>query len=312
MTLAHHPVAPGPAVLDCVVVGGGPAGLTAGLYLRRFLREVRVVDAGAGRARRIACSRNVAGFPEGIAGVALLARMTQQLQQVGGQVTPGRVCTLERRADGVFAVGLADERPGEPQGSALLARRVMLCTGVRDRLPAVPGAAEVEAAGRLRYCPVCDGYEHRGQRVGVIGHSAHGVREAAFLLNFSRHVRFIRAGDGGEPLDAALRASGVAALPGRLGRLGLGPDGAVRVTADDGAQHAFDVVYAALGVDPVAGLAAGLGAELDGLGNIVADPHGRTRVEHLYAAGDVVRALDQIGVAVGQAAIAATAVHNSL
>ena len=83
-------------------------------------------------------------------------------------------------------------------------------------------------------------------------------------------------------------------------------------TAEDGAVHRFDVMYAALGVDPVAALAAGLGAELDPLGNIVADAHGRTRVQHLYAAGDVVRALDQIGVAVGQAAIAATAVHNSL
>lgn len=291
-------------MLDCVVVGGGPAGLTAALYLRRFLRSVRLVDAGAGRARRISRSNNVAGFPDGIAGPRLLARMTQHLQQVGGAVMPGTVDALQIRPDGSFELAVGAQ--------SLLARTVILCTGVRDRLPAVTGAAEVEAAGLLRYCPVCDGYEHRGGRIGVIGNSAHGVREAAFLLNFSPDVGFIGMGGASERLQPELRKAGLTALPGELAQLAVGSEGEVDVRMDDGRSHRFHALYAALGVDPCTALAARLGARLDDVGNIVVDAHGRTGVAGLYAAGDVVQALDQIGVAVGQAAIAATAVHNSL
>jgi thioredoxin reductase (NADPH) len=125
-------------------------------------------------------------------------------------------------------------------------------------------------------------------------------------------VCFIDTEDGTERLRGELAEAGVPALPGRLDRLALGSAGDVAVTLADGAVHRFDVVYAALGIDPSAQLAAGVGARLDEIGNIVTDAHGQTSVPHLYAAGDVVRALDQIGVAVGQAAIAATAIHNSL
>jgi thioredoxin reductase (NADPH) len=292
------------AVLDCVVVGGGPAGLVAGLYLRRFHRQVRIVDAGTGRARRIARSHNVAGFPDGISGVQLLERMRRHLAQVGGEVMAGTVQALHRTAQGLFAVVIGEQ--------TLWARRVILCTGVKDRLPAIEGAAAVDAADLMRYCPVCDGYEHTGKRIGVLGRTVHGVREAGFLRGFSEDVGFIDVDGEPDALQPPLQAAGVTPVAGRPVRLAVGDTGQVLVTADDGQVHRFDVVYAALGVDPCVELAAGLGARLDENANLVTDAHGRTSVEHLYAAGDVVRALDQIGVAVGQAAIAATAVHNSL
>lgn len=151
-----------------------------------------------------------------------------------------------------------------------------------------------------------------GGRVGFIGRSAHGVREAAFLLNFSREVCFIDTEAGTERLRSELAEAGLPALPSRLAGVALGPAGDVAVTLADGAVHRFDALYAALGVDPSAQLAARLGAGLDEIGNIITDAHGLTSVAGLYAAGDVVRALDQISVAVGQAAIAATPIHNSL
>ena len=298
------PEASGGEVLDCVVVGGGPAGLTAGLYLRRFHRHVRVVDAGAGRARRISRSHNVAGFPDGVAGVQLLDRMRRHLQLVGGHVILDTVGDIQRRADGLFAIGLAHE--------LLWARNVLLCTGVKDRLPALPGADAIEAADLLRYCPVCDGYEHSGKRIGVIGNSAHGVKEAAFLKNFSSDVWFIEVDGRTEDLDHDLRVAGVHLLPGVARHLAVDHDQHAFVTTDDGEAHRFDVLYAGLGVDPRTQLAVSLGAALDASGSIVTDAHGRTSVSNLYAAGDVANALDQIGVAVGHAAIAATAIHNSL
>lgn len=298
------PEASGSEVLDCVVVGGGPAGLTAGLYLRRFHRHVRVVDAGAGRARRISRSHNVAAFPDGVAGVQLLDRMKRHLQQVGGHVILDTVGHIERRADGLFAIGLAHE--------LLWARTVLLCTGVKDRLPALLGADAVEAADLLRYCPVCDGYEHTGKRIGVIGNSRHGIKEAAFLKNFSSDVWFVEADGRSEDLDHDLLVAGVRQLPGLARHLAVDHDHHAFVTMDDGEAHRFDVLYAGLGVDPRTQLAVSLGARLDAAGAIVTDSHGRTSVDKLYATGDVVNALDQISVAVGHAAIAATAIHNSL
>lgn len=293
-----------PEVLDCLVVGAGPAGLTAALYLRRFHRPVRVVDAGQGRARRISSSHNVAGFPDGISGTDLLQRMTRHLRQVGGEVLPGTVQSLRRSGGGLFAVTMADE--------TWHARTVMLCTGVADRLPPIAGAQAVDAADRMRYCPICDGYEHSGQRIGVLGRSLHGVREAAFLRRFNAEVWFIGIDGEDAGLAPALQSARLNRLTGRPVRLALDAAGDVQVMTADGSHHRFDVLYAALGVDPRVQLAAGLGARLDDNGNLVTDAHGRTSVEGLYAAGDVVQALDQIGVAVGQAAIAATAIHNRL
>lgn len=298
------PEASASEVLDCVVVGAGPAGLTAGLYLRRFHRHVRVIDAGAGRARRIVRSHNVAGFPDGVAGAQLLDRMKRHLQQVGGHVIPGTVDKVERGAGGLFAIRVAHE--------LLWARNVLLCTGVKDRLPALPGAEAVEAADLMRYCPVCDGYEYTGKRIGVIGNSSHSVREAAFLKAFSSDVWFIEVEGRTEDLDPALRVAGVRPLAGLARHLAVDPEHRAFVTTDEGEAHRFDVLYAGLGVDPRTQLAVSLGAVLDEAGTIVTDAHGRTSVNNLYAAGDVANALDQIGVAVGHAAIAATAIHNSL
>lgn len=298
------PEASGSEVLDCAVVGGGPAGLTAGLYLRRFHRLVRVIDAGAGRARRISRSYNVAGFPDGVAGPQLLDRMKRHLQQVGGHVIFDTVGHIGRRADGLFAIGLTHE--------LLWARNVLLCTGVKDRLPALPGADAVEAAGLLRYCPVCDGYEHTGKRIGVIGNSSHGIREATFLKAFSSDVWFIEVDGRTEDLDHACRVAEVRLLAGIAQHLALDHNHHALMTTDDGEAHRFDVLYAGLGVDPRVQLAVSLGAALDKTGSIVVDAHGKTSINNLYAAGDVANALDQIGVAVGYAAIAATAIHNSL
>lgn len=298
------PDATGSEVFDCVIVGGGPAGLTAGLYLRRFDRRVRIVDAGAGRARLISRSHNVAGFPDGVVGAHLLERMKRHLEMFNGYVILDTVGQIVRRADGLFAVGLSHE--------LLWTRNVLLCTGVKDRLPALPGVDDAVKADLLRYCPVCDGYEFRGKRIGVLGNAAHGVREAAFLRHFSTEVSFIEVEGRVVDLDHDLHSARVHQLPGVARHVAVSGGHQALVTMDDGAAHRFDVLYAGLGVDPRTQLAASLGAQLDEAGNIVIDPHGRTTVEGVYAAGDVVSALDQIAVAVGHAAIAATAIHNSL
>ena len=97
-------------LLDAVIVGGGPAGLTAGLYLRRFLRRCRVLDGGQPRALRIERSWNVPGFPGGIGGAALLARLRQQFEDLDGSVEAAQVVRLERPDRTTFRLLASDGR----------------------------------------------------------------------------------------------------------------------------------------------------------------------------------------------------------
>lgn len=293
-------------MLDCVIVGAGPAGLTAAIYLGRFRRDFRVVDAGASRAARIPLSRNHPGYPEGVRGRTLIARMRRQAERYGAQIQAGRVDHLAAVKHG-FRLALADRE--------LTARTVLLATGVVDVEPEIPGVEEAVANGLIRICPICDGFETIGQSVGVIGRDEHAAREALFMTTYSDRVSLIHAG-AQEALPAEMRqrlaAAGVEVVETpiesvaldrrRISALCFGPDQTRR----------FDSLYAALGVRPQIQLAADAGAKLDDSHRLVVSEHQETSVPGLYAAGDVVRGLNQISTAEGEGAIAATHIHNVL
>ncbi|HSW20668.1 MAG TPA: NAD(P)/FAD-dependent oxidoreductase, partial [Ramlibacter sp.] len=166
--------------LDCLIIGGGAAGLMAAVYLGRYRRNVVVVDDGASRMAMIPRSRNVLGFPDGIAGPELLGRMRDHAARYEVPLQAGRVEQLSRREDGTFEAIAGSAR--------MHARFVLLATGARDIEPDIPGLAPSLKAGQVRYCPVCDGYETEGQRVAVLGREVHGLRESAFLAGFGNRV----------------------------------------------------------------------------------------------------------------------------
>ena len=293
-----------PHVLDCLVVGGGPAGMTAALYLRRFWRHVRVIDSGDARAARIPESHNYPGFPSGIPGTELLARLRQQLAAVEGEVDAGEVTVVGRDHD-LFAARIGDE--------AVRARTVLLATGRIDHEPHVTGIDTLRERGLLRQCPICDGYEFTGRRIAVIGAGVHGLRECQFLCRYSPTVTLIdESHDADIGLAADLEQCGARRVRRRLAEVALRDDDSIELRFDDGSREPCDVLYAALGGNPRSALARSLGARVDGEGGIVVDAHCETTVPGLFAAGDVVTGLDQLAVAVGQAAIAATAIHNRL
>lgn len=291
-----------PERVDCLVVGGGPAGLTAALYLRRFQRRVTLVDEGESRALCIERAHNLPGFPDGLSGRELLERLRRQLEAVGGVVIRARVSTIVPHAAGGF--------DAHWRGARVLARTVLLATGVVDAVPLLPGAAAARRSGRLRQCPICDGHEHRGQRIVVIGPDVahpHAQREAAFLAHFSDQVHLA----GLQPPAPGSAPAPVPVLPAPLARLRRHGD-ALELVLADGSLHLADVLYAALGTAPRATLGLRLGARRDALGNLVVDARGATSVSGLYAAGDVVSGLDQLVVAEAQGAIAATAILSCL
>ncbi|MEG3143441.1 NAD(P)/FAD-dependent oxidoreductase [Sphingomonas sp. RT2P30] len=292
--------------IDCVIIGGGPAGLTAALYLARFHLAVTVIDGGDSRAALIPCSRNVPGYPGGIAGPALLRRMARHATRYGAQIVQATATVLARDGD-AFRVTTSS--------GTLTARSVLLATGVHNRRPDITERDHADALrrGLLRYCPICDGYEVTDRRVGVIGTGAHGMREALFLRGFTADVTLI-APDGPHELSsddrATLDRAGVALADGPSGRLTLEGE---RIALDTAAGRLdFASVYPALGSVIRSDLARGLAAEMTDDGCLLVDTHQRTSVAGLYAAGDVVKGLDQISHAVGEGGVAATTIRNDL
>ena len=291
---------------DCIIVGGGPAGLTAAIYLARFHLRVLLVDAGQSRAAWIPRSHNCPGFPGGIGGIELLERMRTQAEGFGVKQVSGKVTRIELAQED-FVVDWG--------GRPTRASTVLLATGLTNRRPPMDPERHDQAlaTGLIRYCPVCDGYEVTDKRIAVIGTGSHGVGEAVFLRSYTPEVTLI-APDGPHQLPAADRARiaeyAIALLDGPC--LAIDPgDGVIAVTTPGGVQH-YDSLYPALGSDVHVELARQAGARIAEDGALPVDAHQRTSVPGLYAAGDVVLGLDQISHAMGEAGVAATTIRNDL
>ncbi|MCH8685854.1 NAD(P)/FAD-dependent oxidoreductase [Pedomonas mirosovicensis] len=302
-----------PDTLDCLIVGGGPAGLTAAIYLARFRRRCLVVDACEGRAVVIPLSHNHSGFPDGIAGPALLGRMRNQAERYGAQVERGVVTRLEQEGQGFRAEITFGASEGAAERRVLRARTVLLATGVIDKEPDLPNIKQAVRRGLVRHCPICDGYEVIGQKVAILGRGEKGVSEALFVRTYTPDITLVTMG---EPLtDSGLRArlaeAGIQCIDTPIDEIQL-DEGRIKAIVAGGAARAFDTVYSALGSTPRIDLAVMVGAAV-GEGNCLpVDSRQQTNVPGVYAAGDVVEGLAQISVAMGQAAVAATAIHNSL
>jgi len=295
-------------ILDCLIVGGGPAGLTAAIYLARFHLDILVVDGGKSRASWIPCTRNVSGFPDGIEGNELLRRMREQACKYGAKIVTEFVTKLERDEE----TGLFTATWGS--GSAT-ARTVLLATGVTNRRPPMDEELHDDALARglIRYCPICDGYEVTDKRVGVIGSDSHGVAEALFIRSYTADVTLIAPDEAlslGAQDQKKLKEAGIDCADGPAQAVAISKDCIVVDTADG--HHAFDSVYPALGSDTHVQLAEMIGADLSRDRCITVDSHQRTSVPGLYAAGDVVIGLDQISHAMGEGGVAATTIRNDL
>jgi thioredoxin reductase (NADPH) len=295
-------------ILDCLIVGGGPAGLTAAIYLARFHLDILVVDGGKSRAGWIPCSRNLPGFPDGINGAELIQRMRDQACKYGAKIESEFVSKLERDAK----TGLFTATWGS--GGAI-ARSILLATGVANRRPPMDEKLHDEAVARglVRYCPICDGYEVTDKKVGVIGSDSHGVAEALFLRSFTADVTLI-APDKAMRLQPEdydrLKAAGIDCVDGPTQAVATAQDYIVVDTAEG--HYTFDTIYPALGSDTHVQLAEMAGADLSKDCCIKVDSHQRTSVSGLYAAGDVVMGLDQISHAMGEGGVAATTIRNDL
>ena len=292
---------------DCIIVGAGPAGLTAAIYLARYHLSIRMFDCGTSRASWIPTSHNHAGFPDGIHGEDLLERMREQAAKYGARREPRRVTDLSKDGD-TFVVTCDEE--------TYRARSVLLATGVVNNRPdGIEDQLHDEALSRglIRYCPVCDGYEVTDKRVAVIGTGDHGTAEAQFLRGYTADLTLISPHgdhDLSEECSDALDKAGIARVAGPCGEYAIAGDKFAVETADG--RMEFDSVYPALGSVVRSGLARSCGAQVSEGDCIIVGDHMETSVPGLFAAGDVVLGLDQISHAMGQAGVAATTIRNHL
>jgi thioredoxin reductase (NADPH) len=276
------------SAFDVAIVGGGPAGLTAALYLARFLRSVVVFDAGDARANLIPKTHNCPGFPDGISGEELLVRLRVQARKYGARIVDSCVRGAKKR-NGSFLL--------TTELGVVAAERVILATGVVDKAPAISGLQDAISAGFVRLCPVCDGYEARGQRIGIIGPEQHALQEARFLKHYSPHVAIL----ANYPHDVSdtIRANAAAAeieIWDTVDDLVLRNHGFDVVMANGASARKIDIVYASMSCDVRSELAMALGADCDTEGYVLVDERLETSMPGLYAVGDVAKALNQIAV----------------
>lgn len=301
-------------VLDCIIVGAGPAGLTALIYLARFRRKVVALGGGGSRPRLLLIERtyNLPGYPEGVPGPVILRRLREQAEEFGGEA----LCPTAERidgADGNFRVLLSE-------GATLCARKIILAMGIRDREPDITGISD--HIGRfLRYCPVCDGYEHTDKSLGILGSGPAVARHSLFLRSFSNCITLFLHGEDPSSLGkyaAILAKKGIAVEESRITRIleeetdgGQGCRG-TGVRLENGTEYPLEALYISLGCHVNLGPVAHLPIKVDEDGFVITDAYQETSVPGIYAAGDLVSQLSQISVAFGQAAVAAVRIHNEL
>ena len=293
-------------IYDTLIVGGGPGGLTAAIYLRRFRREIVVVDKGNSRLQLIPVTHNFPGFPDGIQGTQLLDNLRSQLGRYGGHVTEGEITSLERNDDYFTA---------QFDGGQFHARTVLISTGIADAGMPIENWHEAVTSGAVRLCPVCDGFDVLDKRIAVIGAPENCVGHSLFLRSFSNDITLFErdnnvclASKDQDRLEAARIKRVMSPLLGVTMTVDMTPV----LHTEDGAEHYFDVVYPMLGETARSDLAVSLGAATTDCDKLVVDEYQATSVPGLYAVGDVVRGLNQISVAAGHAAVAATRIHSRL
>ncbi|RCW40063.1 thioredoxin reductase (NADPH) [Halopolyspora algeriensis] len=291
---------------DVVVVGGGSAGLAAGMMLGRSRRRVVVVDAGEPRN---APAEHLHGFlsRDGTSPAELLAVGREEVTRYEGEVLTGRVRGIEHGGEHGFVVRLAD-------GGELTTRGVLVATGLRDELPAIPGLRERWGTDVL-HCPYCHGYEVRDAPIAVVGgdNRPFTLHQAQLVRQWSDDVVFFP--NRIDPTDEErerLAARGIGVVDGEVARLVTDEGRVSGVELADGRRVPRSAVFVGPRFVPHDELLTGLGCEVGENGWVTVDPSGRTSVPGVWAAGNVVDNPAQLINAAAAGATAAVALNHHL
>ncbi|MGC9670562.1 NAD(P)/FAD-dependent oxidoreductase [Planosporangium sp. 12N6] len=298
-----------PASADALVIGGGPAGLSAALYLARYNRTVLVFDTGHGRSTHHQKNRNYLGFPDGIATIGLRELARRQLEPYEQiHVVHHVVSSISGDGEqGFTAVGQG--------GRSWHGRVVVLATGVLDHFPHFPGW-EAYVGRSMFWCITCDGYENRGRSILVVGHTDAAAGEAMQLHSLTDRIRLLTNSHSNEispTFRTRLDNAGIPVIDDHI-RSVEGADGMMTaVLTRGGLRLELDSLFSIQGATPETALARQLGVKLAASGWIDVDTEQKTSVPGVYAAGDVTALHShQVTAAVHEGAQAASAANYFL
>ena len=293
-------------VYDVAIVGGGPAGLSAALWLARYLHSVVLIDSGDPRNWE---TRGVNGFlgSQGIRSPDLRKRGREDAESFGAKLVAAIVDKVENVNSERFVLTLQS-------GDKIASRRILLAIGIKDVWPHIPGLADCYGE-TVHVCPDCDGYDTRGCKTIVVGSGRKAVGMAFSLTNWTSEIVICTNGESvnmEEPWLDKLKALNIPVIAEKIEKVNSENREIRCVTLEGGMQIDCDRLFFSIGQYPADDLGAQLKCKRDESGLIVIDDRYHTSVLNVFAAGDIVPGPQLAVAAASDGAIAALAIHASL
>lgn len=308
-------------IYDCIIIGGGPGGLTAGLYLARFYRKCLLFDDKRSRAALIPRSHNYPGFKNGISGKNILSRLRDQIKSYDIRIINKTVVELKyHKNKKIFEVKSQTKDSAKKiylksHLKSYLAKNVILATGLKDIEPPLPKLKNAIQNGLVRHCPICDAFEVSNQKVAILCDSNEAIKKAFFLKKYSKKITLFTLGKNlkiNRKNCEIIKKFKIDVVQDPLIKVAVLKRKKIKMLHTSKGNYSFDTIYSALGAKNRSEAFLKMGIRIDKESNLLVSKKQETNIKGLYAVGDIVAGLNQIVVAMGQGAIAACAINNDL
>lgn len=294
-------------IYDCVIVGGGIAGLQAAIQLGRYQHKIVVIDSNNGRSNFCLAYHNILGWPNGVSGGFLRRVGRDQAEDLGVEFVQNKVMSIENQENN-FVCTVKD-------GKEIVGKRLLLATGIMDRLPSFPEIYPCLGVS-VFVCPDCDGYEVRNEKTIVIGSGDVGANMALTLSYWTNEIMYINheKKEVSEQKQIQLRSKKIIYHEETIDTFMAKGSQFKGVVLKDGTKIECEYAFVALGGNEVRSqLASKLGVELHENKHILTDSRTKmTNIKHVWAAGDIVAHSEQVTIAMGEGSQAAIWIHKSL